>query len=47
MAGTATYLTLWPVDGIMRMEDIRGVYDGSYFYKVGGIRRERYLASKK
>ena len=31
--GLATYLLIWPVDGIMRKEDIRGVYDGSIFYK--------------
>lgn len=31
--GLATYLLLWPEDGIMRKEDIRGVYDGSIFYK--------------
>ena len=31
--GLATYLLLWPDDGIMRKEDIRGVYDGSIFYK--------------
>lgn len=26
-------MLLWPEDGIMRKEDIRGVYDGSLFYK--------------
>ncbi|KAK4693992.1 peroxygenase, partial [Lecanoromycetidae sp. Uapishka_2] len=31
--GLATYLLLWPEDGIMKKEDIRGVYDGSIFYK--------------
>ena len=31
--GLATYLLLWPEDGIMRKEDIRGIYDGSIFYK--------------
>ncbi|KAI1610842.1 caleosin domain-containing protein [Exophiala viscosa] len=30
---TAVYLLLWPEDGIMRKEDIRGIYDGSIFYK--------------
>ncbi|KAK4938798.1 hypothetical protein LTR10_020805 [Elasticomyces elasticus] len=30
---TATYLLLWPEDGIMRKEDVRGIYDGSIFYK--------------
>ena len=31
--GTATYLLLWPADGLMRKEDIRGIYDGSIFYR--------------
>ena len=30
--GLATYLFLWPADGVMRKEDIRGIYDGSIFY---------------
>ncbi|KAL8722111.1 MAG: hypothetical protein Q9225_001355 [Loekoesia sp. 1 TL-2023] len=29
----ATYLLLWPEDGIMKKEDVRGIYDGSIFYK--------------
>ena len=33
VAGTAVYLLLWPDDGIMRKDDIRGVYDGSIFYR--------------
>ncbi|KAF9992385.1 hypothetical protein BGZ79_003138 [Entomortierella chlamydospora] len=28
----ATYLLLWPEDGIMKKEDIRRIYDGSLFY---------------
>lgn len=39
----ATYLLLWPEDGIMRKEDIRGVYDGSIFYK----KAEEYQRKKK
>ena len=31
--GTATYLLIWPDDGVMKKEDIRGIYDGSIFYK--------------
>lgn len=31
--GTATYLLLWPDDGVMKKEDIRRIYDGSIFYK--------------
>ncbi|KAI1080076.1 Caleosin-domain-containing protein [Whalleya microplaca] len=30
----ATYLMLWPADGKMMKEDIRGVYDGSIFYTI-------------
>lgn len=45
--GTATYITIWPEDGIMRMEDVRGVFDGSYFYKTAGARRSAYLSAKK
>lgn len=41
--GSATYLLLWPEDGIMRKEDIRGVYDGSIFYK----KAEEYERKKK
>jgi len=28
---TATYLVIWPEDGVLRKEDIRKVYDGSLF----------------
>ncbi|RYP55207.1 hypothetical protein DL768_000201 [Monosporascus sp. mg162] len=34
----ATYLFLWPADGKMMKEDIRGIYDGSIFYKVANRR---------
>jgi peroxygenase len=30
----ATYILLWPEDGRMMKEDVRGVYDGSLFYRV-------------
>ncbi|KAL8761291.1 MAG: hypothetical protein Q9184_002586 [Pyrenodesmia sp. 2 TL-2023] len=29
----ATYLLIWPKDGVMKKEDVRGIYDGSIFYK--------------
>ncbi|KAK7192079.1 caleosin domain containing protein [Paraphaeosphaeria sporulosa] len=34
----ATYLMLWPDDGRMMKEDIRGIYDGSIFYKIAARR---------
>ncbi|KAH8726016.1 Caleosin related protein-domain-containing protein [Phaeosphaeriaceae sp. PMI808] len=36
----ATYLMLWPEDGRMMKEDIRGIYDGSIFYTIAA-RREK------
>ncbi|KAF9922934.1 hypothetical protein BGZ67_010188 [Mortierella alpina] len=30
----ATYILLWPADGVMQKEDIRRIYDGSLFYEV-------------
>lgn len=33
MIGTATYLLLWPEDGILRKDDVRRVFDGSIFQK--------------
>jgi peroxygenase len=29
---------LWPADGKMRKEDIRGIYDGSIFYTIAARR---------
>ncbi|KAK6073500.1 caleosin domain-containing protein [Seiridium cupressi] len=34
----ATYLMLWPEDGRMMKEDIRGIYDGSIFYTIADRR---------
>jgi hypothetical protein len=31
--GIGAYLLIWPEDGVMRKEDIRGIYDGSIFYR--------------
>lgn len=36
----ATWIMLWPEDGRMMKEDIRGVYDGSIFYRLAA-RREK------
>ncbi|KAG2023904.1 calcium binding protein Caleosin [Coprinopsis cinerea AmutBmut pab1-1] len=33
---TATYIMLWPADGKMGREDIKGVYNGSIFYMISG-----------
>ncbi|KAF1945719.1 caleosin domain-containing protein [Clathrospora elynae] len=35
---TATYILLWPEDGRMMKEDIRGIYDGSVFYTIAARR---------
>jgi peroxygenase len=39
--GLATYLMLWPEDGRMMKEDIRGIYDGSIFYTIAARREKR------
>ncbi len=39
--GLATYLVIWPEDGVMRKEDIRGIYDGSIFYKKAKEHRQK------
>ncbi|KAL2875864.1 hypothetical protein SGCOL_008858 [Colletotrichum sp. CLE4] len=37
----ATYLVLWPADGKMTKEDIRGIYDGSLFYTIAARRAQK------
>ncbi|TFK18765.1 Caleosin-domain-containing protein [Coprinopsis marcescibilis] len=32
----ATYVMLWPEDGKMAREDIKGIYNGSIFYMIAG-----------
>ncbi|EEP77059.1 hypothetical protein UREG_01908 [Uncinocarpus reesii 1704] len=34
----ATYILLWPEDGKLKKEDIRGVYDGSVFHAIASRR---------
>lgn len=34
----AMYILLWPQDGRLRKEDIRGVYDGSIFFEIARAR---------
>jgi hypothetical protein len=41
MTGLATYIMLWPEDGKMRKEDIRGIYDGSLFYTLAERREKK------
>ncbi|KAI4248850.1 MAG: hypothetical protein L6R40_000862 [Gallowayella cf. fulva] len=37
----ATYLLIWPEDGVMKKEDVRGIYDGSIFFKRAEETRQR------
>ncbi|ROT43139.1 Caleosin-domain-containing protein [Sodiomyces alkalinus F11] len=37
----ATYILLWPEDGRMLKDDIRGVYDGSIFYTIASRRAKK------
>lgn len=32
---------LWPADGRMTKEDIRGIYDGSIFYTIAARRSQK------
>nr|KAK5449252.1 hypothetical protein LTR18_002341 [Exophiala xenobiotica] len=41
----ATYIMLWPEDGRMKKEDIRGIYDGSIFYTIAARRAKNEPAS--
>ncbi|KAI0758845.1 Caleosin-domain-containing protein [Fomes fomentarius] len=34
----ATYILLWPEDGIMKKDDVRRVYDGSIFFDIAAKR---------
>jgi peroxygenase len=44
-SGVTTYVLLWPEDGRMKKDDIRGVFDGSIFYEVAA-KRERQKHKK-
>lgn len=39
--GLATYLFLWPEDGIIKKEDVRKVYDGSIFPEMAAKRSRK------
>ncbi|MCJ1367545.1 hypothetical protein MMC16_006679 [Acarospora aff. strigata] len=43
----ATYLLIWPEDGVLRKEDVRGVFDGSIFYKKAEQHRQKVLGIEK
>ena len=47
VAGLATYLLIWPEDGVLRKEDVRGVFDGSIFYKKAEQHRQKVLGIEK
>ena len=36
--GAATYIMLWPEDGVLKREDVRRVYDGSIFVDIASKR---------
>ncbi|KAL1799004.1 hypothetical protein ACET3X_003041 [Alternaria dauci] len=37
----AMYILLWPQDGRMHKDDIRGVYDGSTFWRIAEARAQK------
>lgn len=42
------YLLLWPEDGVLRKEDVRGVFDGSIFYtKAEQYKRKKLEAQRR
>jgi len=43
----ATYLLLWPEDGIMRKDDIRRIFDGSIFFEMAARRDEEKQRRKQ
>ncbi|KAF9425289.1 hypothetical protein BGZ94_007675 [Podila epigama] len=42
--GMATYLLLWPEDGVMKKEDIRRIFDGSIFYELAARESKAKMA---
>ncbi|KAH8928580.1 caleosin domain-containing protein [Atractiella rhizophila] len=37
----AAWILLWPSDGVIKKEDVRGIYDGSFFYRVRDEKQKR------
>ncbi|EIW63435.1 Caleosin-domain-containing protein [Trametes versicolor FP-101664 SS1] len=42
----ATYILLWPEDGVMKREDVRRVFDGSIFAEIASKRAGKAAKSK-
>lgn len=47
MVGAAVYLLLWPEDGVLRKEDVRGIFDGSIFYQKAEEHAARQETQRK
>jgi hypothetical protein len=43
----ATYLLLWPDDGVMKKDDIRRIFDGSIFYEIADRRESKAQRAKE
>lgn len=43
----ATYLLLWPEDGVLRKDDVRMVFDGSMFQRKADEYAEKQKAKKQ
>lgn len=41
MIGIAAYILLWPEDGRMYKDEIRGIYDGTIFWKIAEARAQK------
>lgn len=38
------YILLWPEDGVMTKEEVRGVFDGSIFYAIAEQRTKALVS---
>jgi len=41
LIGIAAYILLWPEDGRMYKDEIRGIYDGTIFSKIAEARAQK------
>lgn len=46
ITGLATYLLIWPEDGVMRKEDVRRIFDGSIFQQKADEYAEKQRMAK-